>query len=116
MGSSFRSNTSFPTNCLKSARSFSSCLILAALLYVAFARFATATDRLSFAAVTVSIAAFLAFCLYCKIVPARVASYLAGPLAFLTLLVTGSILTSRSLASLRPFTELCFTALVVLRL
>ena len=74
-------------------------LVLAALLYVAFARFATTTDRLSFAAVTVSIAAFLAFCLYCKIVPARVASYLAGPLAFLALLVTGSILTSRSLKS-----------------
>ena len=59
-------------------------MILAALLYVAFARFATPADRLSFAAVMVSIAAFLAFCLYCKIVPARVASYLGGPLAFLT--------------------------------
>jgi hypothetical protein len=91
-------------------------LIWAALLYVAFARFATETDRLSFAAVTISIAAFLAFCLYCEIVPARVASYLGGPLAFLALLVTGSILTSRSLAPLRPFTELCFTALVVFAL
>ena len=88
-------------------------IILGALLYLAFARFATPADRLSFAAVTVSMAAFLAFCLYCKIVPARVASFLGGALAFLALLVTGSILTSRSLASLRPFTDLCFTALVV---
>ena len=91
-------------------------LVLAALLYVAFARFATTADRLSFAAVTVSIAAFLAFCLYCKIVPARVASYLGGPLAFLALLVTGSILTSRSLTPLRPLSDVCFTALVVLAL
>ena len=88
-------------------------MILAAMLYVAFARFATPADRLSFAAVMVSIAAFLAFCLYCKIVHARVASYLGGPLAFLVLLVTGSVLTSRSLASLRPFTDVCFTALAV---
>jgi hypothetical protein len=91
-------------------------LVLAALLYVAFARFATTADRLSFAAVTVSIVAFLAFCLYCKIVPARVASYLGGPLAFLTLLVIGSILTSRSLTPLRPLTDVCFTALVILAL
>jgi hypothetical protein len=91
-------------------------LTLAALLYVAFARFATTADRLCFAGVTVSVAAFLAFCLYCKIVPARVASFLAGPLAFLALLVSGSILTSRSLTALRPFTDVCFTALVVVAL
>jgi hypothetical protein len=91
-------------------------LALAALLYVAFARFATTADRLSFAGLTVSIAAFLAFCLYCKIVPARVASFLSAPLAFLALLVTGSILTSRSLTPLRPFTDVCFTALVVVAL
>ena len=88
-------------------------LSLATLLYVAFARFATTADRLSFAGVTVSIVAFLAFCLYCKIVPARVASFLSAPLAFLALLVTGSILTSRSLTSLRPLTDVCFTAFVV---
>ena len=39
-----------------------------------------------------------------------------APLAFLALLVTGSILTSRSLTSLRPFTDVCFTALVVVAL
>ena len=91
-------------------------LVLAALLFVAFARFATTADRLSFAAVTISIAAFLAFCLYCRIVPARVASYLGGPLAFLAILITGSILTSRSLTPLRPLTDVCFTALMVLAL
>jgi hypothetical protein len=91
-------------------------LVLAALLYVAFARFATTSDRLSFAAVTISMAAFLAFCLSYKVVPARVASYLGGPLAFLALLVTGSILGSRSLAPLRPFTEVGFTVLAVFAL
>jgi hypothetical protein len=91
-------------------------LVLAALLYVAFARFATKPDRLSFAAVTISIAAFLAFCLSYEIVPARVASYLGGPLGFLALLVMGSILGSRPLVLLRPFTDVCFTVLAVLAL
>ncbi len=88
-------------------------LALAGLLYVAFARFATKADRVSFAGVAASIVAFLAFCIYCRIVPARVASYTAAPLAFLALVVTGSILTSRSLAPLRPLSDLFFTALVV---
>jgi hypothetical protein len=91
-------------------------LTLGALLYVAFARFATPADRLCFAGVTVSIVAFLAFCLYCTIVPARVASFLGAPLALLALLASGPILTSRSLGPLRPLTDVCFTALVVLAL
>ena len=44
------------------------------------------------------------------------ASYIAAPSAFLTLLVTGSVLTSRSATPLRPFSDVCFTALVVVAL
>ena len=47
-----------PHELLNSARSVLFLLVLAALLYVGFARFATTPDRLSFAAVTISIAAF----------------------------------------------------------
>ncbi len=88
-------------------------LAVTALLYVGFGRFAPKCDRISFAGVTVSVLAFLAFCLYCRIVPMRVASYLAAPLAFLTVLVAGSLLTSRSVAPVRLYGDVLFTVLAV---
>ena len=114
MASFSRSNISFPTNCLKSAPLSFVLLILARCSTWRLLALPHRQTAFPLRAVIVSIAAFLAFCLYCKIVPARVSSVSsAAPLAFLALLVTGSILTSRSLASLRPFTDVCFTALVV---
>ena len=86
-------------------------LAMAALLFVIFGRFAARPDRISFTGVAVSILAFLAFCLYCRIVPLRVASFLAAPMAFLSVLVIGSILSSRSLAPVRPHIDVLFTVL-----
>lgn len=101
----------FPREVIEIGALSSVMLGLAALLYVAFGRFAAKSDRISFAGVAVSILAFLAFCLYCRIVPLRVACYIAAPLAFLALLVTGSILTSRSLSPIRPYSDVFFTVL-----
>jgi hypothetical protein len=89
-------------------------LAVGGLLFVSFGRFAPKSDRISFAGVTISILAFLAFCLYCRIVPLRVASYIAAPLAFLTVLVIGSILTSKSLAPVRPYGDVLVTALAAM--
>ena len=86
-------------------------ITLAALLYMAFGRFAEKYDRLSFAGIVGAILAFLAFCLYCRIVPIRVASYMSAPMAFLAVLVTGSILSSRFLTSVRPHVDVLFTVL-----
>ncbi len=86
-------------------------LSMVALLYVSFGRFAAKSDRIGFAGVAISTLAFLAFCLYCRIVPLRVASYVAAALAFLTLLVAGSMVTSRSLAPFRSYTDVLITAL-----
>ncbi len=88
-------------------------LAVTALLYVGFGRFAPKCDRISFAGVTLSVLAFLAFCLYCRIVPQRVASFLAAPLAFLTVLAAGSLLTSKSLAPVRLYGDVLFTVLAV---
>ena len=87
-------------------------IALVALLYVAFGRFAAKFDRLTLAGVAAAILGFLAFCLYCKTVPIRVAAYLAAPLAFLTALVTGSVLSTRLLAPVRPFAGVVFTVIV----
>ncbi|HEY5704179.1 MAG TPA: hypothetical protein VIS96_01240 [Terrimicrobiaceae bacterium] len=87
-------------------------LALVALLYVAFGRFAARFDRLTLAGVAAAILGFLAFCLYCKTVPLRVASYMAAPLAFLATLMTGSVLSTRMLAPVRPFVEVLFTVFV----
>ena len=87
-------------------------IALVALLYVAFGRFAAKFDRLALAGVAAAILGFLAFCLYCKTVPIRVAAYLAAPLAFLTTLVTGSVLSTRLLAPVRPLAGMVFTVTV----
>lgn len=85
---------------------------LLSLLYIVFGRFAEDYDRISFAGIAGCILAFLAFCLYCRIVPIRVASYLSASMAFLAVLVMGSILSSRFLASVRPHVDVLFTVLV----
>ena len=87
-------------------------IALVALLYAAFGRFAARFDRLTLAGVAAAILGFLAFCLYCKTVPVRVAAYLAAPLAFLTALMTGSVLSTRALAPVRPFLDVLLTAFV----
>ena len=87
-------------------------IALVALLYVAFGRFAARFDRLTLAGVAAAILGFLAFCLYCKTVPVRVAAYMAAPLAFLTALMTGSVLSTRMLAPVRPFVDVLFTVFV----
>jgi hypothetical protein len=80
-------------------------IALVALLYVAFGRFAARFDRFTLAGVAAAILGFLAFCLYCKTVPARVVSYIAAPLAFLTAIMTGSLLSIRALTPIRPFVD-----------
>ena len=87
-------------------------IALVALLYVAFGRFAARSDRLTLAGVAAAILGFLAFCLFCKTVPVRVAAYMAAPLAFLAALMTGSVLSTRRLAPVRPFVEVLFTVFV----
>ncbi len=87
-------------------------IALASLLYAAFGRFAARFDRLTLAGVAAAVLGFLAFCLYCKTVPIRVTAYLAAPLAFLTALATGSVLSTRLLAPVRPFAEVVFTLIV----
>jgi hypothetical protein len=87
-------------------------IALVALLYVAFGRFAARCDRLTLAGLAAAILGFRAFCLYCKTVPARVVSYMAAPLAFLTALMTGSVLSTRALAPIRPFLEVLFGVFV----
>ena len=87
-------------------------IALVALLYVAFGRFAARFDRLTLAGLAAAILGFLAFCLYCKTVPARVVSYMAAPLAFLTALMAGSVLSTRVLAPIRPFLEVLFGVFV----
>jgi hypothetical protein len=87
-------------------------IALIALLYVAFGRGAARFDRVTLAGVAAAILGFLAFCLYCKTVPVRVASYMAAPLAFLTALMTGSVLSTRMLAPVRPFVDVFFTVFV----
>ena len=87
-------------------------IALVALLYVAFGRFAARFDRLTLAGLAAAILGFLAFCLYCKTVPARVVSYMAAPLAFLTALMAGSVLSTRVLAPIRPFLEVLFSVFV----
>ena len=87
-------------------------IALIALLYVSFARFATRFDRFTVAGVAGAVLGFVAFCLYCKTVPARVAVSMAAPLAFLTALMTGSLISTRVLAPFRAFLEVLFTVLV----
>ena len=87
-------------------------IALVVLLYVAFGRFAARFDRLTLAGVAAAILGFLAFCLYCKTVPVRVVVYVAAPLAFLTALMTGSLLSIRMLAPVRPFVDVLFTVFV----
>jgi asparagine N-glycosylation enzyme membrane subunit Stt3 len=70
------------------------------------------SDRLTLAGVAAAILGFLAFCLYCKTVPVRVAAYMAAPLAFLAGLMTGSVLSIRMLAPVRPFIDVLFTVFV----
>ena len=89
-------------------------IALVALLYVAFARFAARFDRLTVAGVGGAILGFLAFCLYCQTVPARVAVSMAAPLAFLTAHMAGSLISTRLLAPVRSFLEVVFTVLVAL--
>ena len=87
-------------------------IALVALLYVAFGRFVARFDRLTLAGIAAAILGFLAFCLYCKTVPVRVAVSMAAPLAFLAALVTGSVLSTRMLAPVRPFVETIFSVFV----
>ena len=87
-------------------------IALVVLLYVAFGRFAARFDRLTLAGVAAAILGFLAFCLYCKTVPVRIVVYVAAPLAFLTALMTGSLLSIRMLAPVRPFVDVLFTVFV----
>jgi hypothetical protein len=89
---------------------------LMALLYVGFGRFAARFDRLTFAGVGAVILGFLAFCLDRQTVPTRVAVYMAAPLAFLTTLATGSVLSCRMLAPVRPFLNVLFTLFVAVTL
>jgi hypothetical protein len=91
-------------------------IALIGLLYVAFARCAARFDRLTVAGVAGAILGFLAFCLYCKTVPARVAVSMAAPLAFLTALMTGSVISTRMLAPARAFLEVVFTVFVAVLL
>ena len=91
-------------------------IALVALLYVAFGRFATRFDRLTLAGIAAAILGFLAFCLYCKTVPVRVAAFLAAPLAFLIALMTGSVLSTRALMPVRPLLDVLLTAFVAMTL
>jgi hypothetical protein len=91
-------------------------IALTTLLYVAFARFAPRFDRLTLAGVAVAMLAFLAFCLYCKTVPTRVATCMAAPLAFVAALMTGCLMSTRTLAPVRPFLDVLFTAFVAVML
>ena len=89
---------------------------LITLLYLAFGRFAPRFDRLTLAGVAVAMLGFLAFCLYCKTVPTRVAVFMAAPLAFLAALMTGSLISTRKLAPVRPVIDMLFTAFVAVTL
>jgi hypothetical protein len=83
------------------------------LLYVAFGRFARASDRLSVAGVGAAVLGFLAFCLFCKTVPIRVSAYMAAPLAFLCAVLVGSTLSARSLMPFRSFAQIGFSLFVM---
>jgi hypothetical protein len=89
---------------------------LITLVYVAFARFASRFDRLTVAGIAVAMLGFLAFCLYCKTVPTRVAVSMAAPLAFLAALMTGSLISTRMFAPVRPVIDVLFTAFVAVTL
>ena len=91
-------------------------IALVALLYLAFGRFATRSDRLTLAGIAAAILGFLVFCLYCKTVPVRVASFLAAPLAFLIALMAGSVLSTRALRPVRPLLDVLLTAFVAVTL
>ena len=88
-------------------------LTLLALLYVAFGRFARASDRLSVAGVGAAVLGFLAFCLFCKVVPIRVSAYMAAPLAFVGTVLVGSALSSRFLMPFRSFAQIGFSLFVM---
>jgi hypothetical protein len=83
------------------------------LLYVAFGRFARASDRLSVAGVGAAVLGFLAFCLFCKAVPIRVSAYMAAPLEFLCAVLVGSALSARSLVPFRSFAQIGFSLFVM---
>ncbi|HEY5811400.1 MAG TPA: hypothetical protein VIT23_01955, partial [Terrimicrobiaceae bacterium] len=90
-----------------------SLIALVVVLGLGFGRFGIESDRISSVAITVSILAFLAFCLYCKVVPTRVASYLAAPLSFLAVLMIGSILWNKAPVALGSYPQVLFTALAL---
>ena len=88
-------------------------LTLLVLLYVTLGRFARASDRLSVGGVGAAILGFLAFCLFCKVVPIRVSAYMAAPLAFLGAILAGSALSARPLMPFRSFAQIGFSLFVI---
>lgn len=86
--------------------------ILLALLFMMFGRFAKLSDRHAAAGVALGVLAMLAALLYLKSVPIRVSAFLAGPQAFLAMVMAGSVLAAKSLTPLRPVLLLTFTGFV----
>ncbi len=85
--------------------------ILLALAFMMFGRFARLSDRHAAAGVALGILGMLAALLYLKSVPIRVSAFLAGPLAFLAMVMAGSVLAAKSLAPIRPLLFAGFTGL-----
>jgi hypothetical protein len=84
--------------------------LLLALLFMMFGRFAKLSDRHAAAGVALGVLAMLAFLFFLRSVPIRVSAFLAGPLAFLALVMAGSVLAAKSLAPIRPILLAAFVA------
>jgi hypothetical protein len=84
-------------------------VLLGTLLFLSFGRFALAADRVATAGVAAAILGTLVFLFVLRSVPIRVSAFLAGPQAFLFLVMAGSVLAARGLAPVRPLVLLGFT-------
>lgn len=102
----------FPYDVVRIGPLFFLLTLLLALLFMMFGRFAKLSDRHAAAGVALGMLAMLAFLFFLRSVPIRVSAFLAGPLAFLTLVMAGSVLAAKSLAPARPLLQLAFTAVV----
>ena len=85
--------------------------MLLSLLFMMFGHFARRSDRQTAAAVALGFLGMLAFLFFLESVPIRVSAFLAGPLAFLATVMTGSLLAAKALVPVRPLVIVGFTAL-----
>jgi hypothetical protein len=85
--------------------------LLLFLLFMMFGQFARRSDRQAAAGVAACFLGMMAFLLFLESVPIRVSAFLAGPLAFLATVMTGSVLAAKALVPVRPLVIVGFTAL-----